>query len=281
MGERIRRLGERWPWLGRTLELVHRVDDLDGRYAASAITLNVFLSLFPLLLVIISIVGLVTGSNQQLGERLITNLGLTGQTADQVRSTLTAAQRSARAGSIIGLIGLAWTGLNVVGSIQHGVNLPWGVQVKNFKARLMGVPWLAGAGAIFIGSLMLGAVIHLLPDWAAPLTVVAGLAVNLALFVWTFWLLGNVKVGIRDLLPGAILGAIGFEILKAAGTLLLPALVASSSAIYGSLGVVFVIIAWLLLFGRLLIFASVLNVLVYERREGAAPGAEAHPAPID
>jgi uncharacterized BrkB/YihY/UPF0761 family membrane protein len=44
--------------------------------------------------------------------------------------------------------------------------------------------------------------------------------------------------------------------------------VASSSTLYGTLGVVFALLAWLLLFGRLIVYTAVLNVVLYEAHEG-------------
>jgi uncharacterized BrkB/YihY/UPF0761 family membrane protein len=44
--------------------------------------------------------------------------------------------------------------------------------------------------------------------------------------------------------------------------------VARSSALYGSIGIVFGVLAWLFLFGRLVVISSVLNVVLWERRHG-------------
>ena len=43
---------------------------------------------------------------------------------------------------------------------------------------------------------------------------------------------------------------------------------ASASALYGSLGVLFAILAWLLFFGRLLVYANTLNVVLWEQEHG-------------
>ena len=91
---------------------------------------------------------------------------------------------------------------------------------------------------------------------------------EIALFWWMFWGLGSRRVGGRDLLPGAIAGGIGFEVLKLVGTVYVPRLVASSSSLYGPLGVVFAVLAWLAFFARLIIYSSTLNAVLYERREG-------------
>jgi membrane protein len=44
--------------------------------------------------------------------------------------------------------------------------------------------------------------------------------------------------------------------------------VASSSALYGSLGVVFAILAWLALTARLVVYAAAFNVVRYEQKHG-------------
>lgn len=58
------------------------------------------------------------------------------------------------------------------------------------------------------------------------------------------------------------------EILKVVGGIYVPRAVASSSQLYGTLGVVFAILAWLLFFGRLILYSTVLNVVLHERRAG-------------
>ena len=48
----------------------------------------------------------------------------------------------------------------------------------------------------------------------------------------------------------------------------MPRAVASSSALYGSIGVVFAVLAWLLLYARLIVYGAVLNVVRYEAAAG-------------
>jgi membrane protein len=75
-------------------------------------------------------------------------------------------------------------------------------------------------------------------------------------------------VGWRDHLPGALVGAVGFGLLKLVGAVFVPRLVASSSALYGSIGVVFAVLAWFVLGARLLMYASAYNVVRFERAHG-------------
>ena len=101
--------------------------------------------------------------------------------------------------------------------------------------------WLGGAFVIFAASFGVTTVLNFLPGFVAPLGIVVDLAVSFALWLWAMKALTNRDVGWKALVPGAVLGAVGFEILKAVGSIYVPRLVASSQALYGTLGIVFAI----------------------------------------
>ncbi|HEX6312470.1 MAG TPA: YhjD/YihY/BrkB family envelope integrity protein, partial [Acidimicrobiia bacterium] len=87
-------------------------------------------------------------------------------------------------------------------------------------------------------------------------------------FLWTSWLLPNRRVGIRPLLAAAIVGGVLLEVLKIVGTLVVPRLVADSSALYGTIGVVFAVLIWLLILGRVVVYVAVIEVVDWEGRRG-------------
>ena len=62
--------------------------------------------------------------------------------------------------------------------------------------------------------------------------------------------------------------AVGFEVLKVVGAVYLPRAIAGSSALYGSIGVVFATLAWLAIYARLIVYGAVLNVVRYEADAG-------------
>jgi len=104
--------------------------------------------------------------------------------------------------------------------------------------------------------------------------------VSLGLWLWTSRVLPNTELPWKSLLPGALLGAIGLEVLKIGGAYYVPKAVASSSQLYGSLGIVFAVLAWLLLFGRLVVYSAVFNVVRYEKHQGTIRAiVEAPPVP--
>jgi membrane protein len=201
-------------------------------------------------------------------QEVIEQLGLTGDAADRMLDSIREAEESRRAASVVGFVGLLWAGLGVVGTLEQALDATWQVKGRGWKSRPVGLAWLVGAGVLFLGSASLGPLVTALPGPAAVPTVIFGLALDAVLFLWMFRTLTNVAVGWRDLVPGAIAGGVGLEILKLVGTIYVPRAATSASALYGSVGVVFAILAWLALSARLVLYASAYNVVRYERRHG-------------
>jgi uncharacterized BrkB/YihY/UPF0761 family membrane protein len=142
------------------------------------------------------------------------------------------------------------------------------VSGRGLKDKGVGLLWLAGSGLLLAVSFAITGSLNFLPWFLAPLVLVVGLAFDVALWIFTLKVLTNRPVPWKSLLPGAAVGAIGLELLKAIGSIYVPRAVASSSALYGSLGTVFAILAWLFFFGQLTTYAAVLNVVRWEEDNG-------------
>ena len=262
--QKLRPLGERWPWFGTALRVQERMGEINGNQVAASVTLYAFLALFPLLLVAIAVVGFLSFNNPHLATDLVDNLGLTGEAAKTVKDAVRAAEGSRQAASIVGVVGLLWSGLRLVGALQYAFNATWQVKGRGLRDKFVGLAWLAGAFVIFAASFGVTTGLNYLPGFLAPIGILLGLAVNLALWLWAMKVLPNRDVGWKALLPGAVFAAVGFEILKVVGSIVVPRLVASSQALYGTLGIVFATLAWLLLLGRLLVYANLLNAVRWE-----------------
>lgn len=258
------------PVIGTLLRIQDRFGEIQGTALANGIALQAFLSLIPLLLVAIAVAGFLAAGDASFTDDVIDALGLDrgGDAATNLAEAIDTAQESRRAASIVGVLGLLWSGLAVVAAVQRAIDKAWQTRSEGIKDKLRAILWLLGGVAIFIGSFALGAVLNFLPGIFAPLSIAVGLLVNVGLFLWTFTELGRVPVGWRALVPGAVVCAIGFETLKLIGSIYVPRLVANSSALYGSLGIVIAILAWLALFGRLLVYGAVVNVLRWEDHHG-------------
>lgn len=247
-----------------------RFRELSGSNTAAGITLSLFLSVFPLILVAVTVLGFIAAGNERFVTDAIKDLGLTGEVEKMFTNIVTAAQRNRGILTGVSLVTGAWSALGVAIALQQAANLPWQAASQGMKDRGKAAAFLCGGGLIVVVSFAVSAAINWLPKWLSPLNYLVGIALGVALFTWLFWYLCTFKLSVRDVLPGAITAAIGFEVLKWLATNWLPNIVARSSAIYGSLGVILGLFAWLTLFGKLLIYASTLNVVLAEDREGVA-----------
>jgi len=261
-------LTSRFRWADQALNVHKRFGQVQGGPLASYITLAAFLSLFPLLLVAIAILGLVA-ANVDVAAEVITQLSLDGTSADLVTKTLDTATSSKRSASIVGLAGLVWSGLGLVNTLESSFGAVWQSEGRGLKDKAFALLWLGGASLLVVASLGATAAAGFLPRYLTWLSLLPTLAIDIALWLWTFRALtGRKGLPWRAHLPGAIVGAVGFEILKIVGAVYVPRLVGSSSALYGTLGVVFALIAWLALFGRLCVYATCLNVVRWEEQHG-------------
>lgn len=256
----------RWKWFATAVRVQERFSEVHGGYLAAAITLTAFLSLFPLLLIAVAVVGYLS-LEADIPSQIIGRLGLTGEAAEAVTSAIATAQRSRKGALGIGTAGLLWSGLGMVAALQYAFDDVWQVTGRGMKDKLSGLLWLGGATVIMTLSFSLTAVITR-AAWLAPLSVLLGVAANFAMWLWTLKALLNVVLPWRALVPGALLGAVGLEILKLVGGIYVPRLMAQTSGLYGSIGVVFAILTWLFFFGRLAVYVAVLNVVRWEEDNG-------------
>ena len=269
------RLARALPWLRErvgfvdTLLTVHeRVGAVGGGAYSSALALAGLLSLFPLVLVGVAVVGFVSAGNVDLASETVDRLGLDGKAARTVLDAFSTAERTRGTVTVIGFVGLLWAGLGVVDAMSAMVNTVWQVTGRGMVGKLHELAWVAGAGSAFLVSLGLASLVRFVPGPAIVPSVLVGFLVDLLLVMWTFRALTNVGVPWRTHLPGAIVAGIGLGVLKLVAGFWVPRLVTSSSALYGSLGVVFALLAWFVLAAKLLMYATAYNVVRHERGHG-------------
>ncbi len=95
--------------------------------------------------------------------------------------------------------------------------------------------------------------------------VAVSLLVNGGLFLAAFWILTPHVVPRKALLPGAVLGGIGWTVLQGAGNYLVGHTLKNDSEVYGTFAVVLGLLAWIYFAARLTVYAAELNVVLHRR----------------
>lgn len=260
----LRRQRDRRRWLDHLAHARGHYIRVQGDLLASGVTYYVFLALFPVLLLVASVAGLVLRNDELLEDKLISAIqeavpGATGQDlADQAASAID----SAATLGVIGLVGFLFIGLGAMDKLRVGMDVVWRGRPDPpaFVAdRVKDLVALLGFGAAAALSIALTAGATAASSWLVDLLgldrvpgsflLTGAVAIALALVgdtVVFLWLLKGVPdnpVGVRQLLPAAVLGAVGLEVLKLAGTYYLALISGNITA--QALGGVVGLIVWI------------------------------------
>jgi uncharacterized BrkB/YihY/UPF0761 family membrane protein len=250
-------------WAGVPYAVSKKFGDDSANLLVVALAWYGFTAIFPLLLVVVTLFGFI--GQQSLGDGVINTL----HEFPVVGSSFNPANRSALHGStlglVVGLIGLVYGAQGVTQTAQQAMATVWNIpqtERTGFLPRLgrsLGGLFTIGAAFVinaFVTTYATGGT----TSYAIRIPVLIGLVViNVGLYFASFTVLTARTIGPRGLLPGAILGAIGFTALITVGTGLMTHQLKNASATYGTFGTVIGIVAFLLLLAKLSIYAAELN----------------------
>jgi membrane protein len=258
---------QRTPFVGLPLGIVKKFGEDEGGSMVSLIAYRAFFSLFPLLLLMTTILGYVLAGNDSLREEVVNG----------TLSQFPIIGNQLKGGTLTGS-GVALA-IGIVGSVIAGISVI--METESTFDRCWGVPKKAGRG--FVGS-RLRAVLLLvvLGGLAVVSTVVSGLAaggadflgaggkagglviatvLNLFVFGAVFRLLTTETVETRSLIPGVVVATIGWEILQVIGGWYISHEVKSASAVYGTFALVIGLLAWIHLGAMFVVLGAETNVV--------------------
>ncbi len=261
------------PWFDHAVRAYERYTDRQGNQLAASVTYFAFLSFFPLIALAFAVVGYAVEVDPNARSYLETAIdeqlpGLSQQLPiDQVAQARTGA-------GVIGLLGLAYTGLGAVGALREALHTMWMKSVSdgpNFLvAKAIDLAVTAVLGTALLASVALTGVAQAATGWllglvgldgsftAAAATRLLGLAIaigaDLLIFLVLFSRLSGTRRPWRLLWRGALFAAVGFEVLKAAGALLIGGTLANP--VYASFAVLVGLLVWLNIVLRMVMFAA-------------------------
>lgn len=255
------------------LRVVDRYDELHGNVSANSITLTAFLALFALTLLAVAAIGFLDASNVDVAAQIADALGLSGDAADVVTNAVGTARDSARFATVVGFLGVVTIGTSFTNAVATAYNVAWGVRSRGLVERVRGLVWLLGIGLLFTVGMLATGLWTRLPAELAPLLVAVTLTTNALGWAFTSWWLPNRPITWPVVLPGVVVGAVALEVLKVLGGIVVPRLITNSSELWGAIGAVFALIAWILVFGRVVVYVTVIEALEAERLGAkATPG---------
>jgi YihY family inner membrane protein len=253
-----------------TVAVVKKFGDDRGASLAALLTYYGFLSIFPLLLILTTILGFV--GNEDVSDSVIgTTLQQFPVFGEQIGRSVDRPLTGSTVGLVIGLLVLLYGALGVAQAAQHAMAQVWnvpGVVRPGFGPRL-------GRGLLFFCTLGLGmvggAVLSALTTGSAnglvlrAVALVAVVLLNVVLFTVVFRLLTPKVIETSTLLPGSIAGGVGYTVLLGVGTALVQYQLRGAGAVYGQFATVLGLLAWLFIVSQLALYAAEANVVLARR----------------
>ena len=268
----VDRAQQRTGWLGFPLAVLKKFGDDKAGQLAALIAYYGFFSLFPLLLVFITILSFVLANNPELQSQILTSalkqFPVIGDNIAQNINTMPARG----AALAVGLVGSIWSGLGGVKAAQNAMDHMWDVPVKrqpNFiKALLKAALMLVTLGVFlllagFLGGVAAGS------NTDSFLIKAAGVAGSLLLNVAVFWIAFKVltveDVSWRDVAPGAVIAAVLWTALQTLGGYIIGHRLDSTTETYGFFGVVIALLWWIYLGAQITLLSAEINVVRVRR----------------
>ena len=258
-------------WAGFPLAVVYKYFEDQGPYLAALITYYGFLSIFPLLLLLVTGLGYVLEGNRHLRQEVLDSaLGQFPGMAEQIGGTVRPLHGNFFA-LMVGLLGGLYGAIGVAQAIQNAFNRMWAVPRNSrpnpLKARLRSLAFLLVVGTALLMTTALVALTTHVEAFAANLGVVlrcviivATVLFNAALFVTTFRVLTARDVTVREVAPGAAIAAAGWQVLQLLGDWYVRRVQGANNA-YGLFAIVLGLIGFVFLAAVIVVLATEINVV--------------------
>jgi membrane protein len=265
----------RRPWFDHLARAGGRYQRTQGDLMAAGVTYFAFLGLFPVLLLVASVIGLVLSGDALLQQELFTAIreAFPGSLGTRLVDQLSDAIDSAGVVGLIGLGGFLYAGLRTMDKLRIGMERIWKGYVDEpdmLRDNLQDLLALVVLGAVGMASLGLTGGVTQATSWVLDLLglsdepgygvltwtigILLALTVDTVVFLWLLRVVPSISHPLRLLLPGAVFGAAGFEGLKLVGGFYLSLISDSvtASALGGAVG----LLVWINLVARYAFFTA-------------------------
>ncbi len=249
----------------------------NGSMLAAAVSYNMLFSLFPFALAAISLAGFVMQSPEFEDEVILAVGNLVPVARNMIVNTLNGLIETRAVTGIIAIIGLVWSATYFCDALRRSLNTAWGIreQVPFLKGRLINIVMVIGAFICFTFFVwastfvrfvyetnLTGTSIKLLHSTAFVklLFMILSSLMAYAVILLLYRYIPSQHPRWRDIWLGALFSAAGFEIVRV-GFIWYVKNFAQYNMVYGSIGTVIALLAFIYFTAWVLLFFAKLSAV--------------------
>ena len=257
-------------WAGAVPSAVVRKysEDQAGRLAAQ-ISHSAFLAVFPMLLVLLTVVGIFLHGHQSVQNQIIDSaLRQFPVLGPDLRDNVHQLSTGNVVALVVGLVWLLYGSMRLSRSSQVMMAVVWGVDRDELPDFWHWIPRAAGFLVVLgVGFLGGGALAGLgafgqLGSFSAWIGLALSLVVNIVMYWCAFAILVRLPEDAGRLWPGAVFGGVGWTLLQFAGAQLVSHQLRHLSNLYGTFATVLGLIWWIALGAMVTVYAAEFDVVL-------------------
>ncbi|GAA5161452.1 YihY/virulence factor BrkB family protein [Ornithinimicrobium tianjinense] len=267
---RLEHLQRRHPWLGFPVAVFYKFIDDHGVYLSVLITYYGFLALFPMLLLLTSVLGFVLDDQPEwrdwILDTAVSQFPVIGSqiSAEGFGGSTTAV--------VVGGLVAVWGAIRASQATLHMMNICWAVPRHSrpdpLRSPIRALPLIAIAGLMLLGTTV-GTVLAtnaaaygVSVQRAVPYVVLAlSFVVAVLVFALGMWLGTSYPVPFLQVLPGAFVAAVGWLLLQRFGIAYANQIVSRSGDTYGVFAFVLGLIGFIFAAAQIVVLAVEINVV--------------------
>ncbi len=268
----IDRWQQRRPLPAFVVALAIRYREDRGRQYGALLSYYGFVSLFPLLLAVVTVLGIILEGDPTRRERILDTVYDTIPVVGEQLRKDPASLSTNGVVLIVGLLVSIWSGLAVVRVAQDALNLQWAVPRSNrphFVTRqLRALAAFAIVGLGILGATAATSVAAFLPDLALSgrlLGAASAIALNVVVLTLSYRILIQAQMAWRALLPGGVAGGVALWAVQLVGGTYVTRVIAGASDVYGGFASMFGLLVWIALLARVILLANEISVVGAKR----------------
>lgn len=249
--------------------VIKKFGDDNAGTLVSSLAHSGFGTIFPLLLFLVTILGLVVGSHASLNHQIlhsaVSQFPIVG---NDLAKNIHSLRRNSVLGLVVGLVGMVWGSLGLAQSgifaMEQVWNLP-GPERPNYVKRLLrSVGFLSVIAVSTIITTFLTAAVAATSrgEGEAVAAFVVSVVINCGAYLVCFRVLTPGAVAFRKLFAGAVVAGVGWTILQEFGTLIVEHYLRDDSAVYGLFAIVIGLFTWIYFLAELTVYCAEINVVL-------------------
>jgi YihY family inner membrane protein len=253
---------QRHKWLAVGYAVIKKYGDDNGGYQAALLTYYGFLSLFPLLLVIVTILQIWFSNNAPVRDDVLASIGhffplLTSQLQANIHS-----MHKTGLGLLIGLVITIYGARGVADALRHALDNMWQVprnKRAGFPKNILHSMSIIAAGAVsFVAVVAVSAFSSSLGHalWTKILLNVLGFLLLTAVFGFIFRIATFGRVPLRWMYSGASVAGFVTQLLLTFGGLIIKHQLQHLNSVYGTFAVVLGLLFWIYLLAQVIVYAA-------------------------